>query len=74
MTDYLSIKEYEIMNDLLLVSFALGNVYKDTPLVLKDSSFDIKGVQPVGYYGIRPFWGDGHNTGIFTVELLKELS
>jgi DUF971 family protein len=31
-------------------------------------------MQPVGYYGIRPFWCDGHNTGIFTVELLKELS
>lgn len=101
MSNDLSIKEYEIMNDLLLVSFtdrteaviplkklrtmcpcascagetdALGNVYKDKPQILKDNSFNIKGMQPVGYYGIRPFWGDGHNTGIFTVELLKELS
>ena len=101
MSNDLSIKEYETINDLLLVSFtdstdavipikklremcpcascagetdALGNVYKDTPKELKDSSFIIKGFQPVGYYGLRPFWADGHNTGIFTVELLKKLS
>ncbi|MEC9006924.1 MAG: gamma-butyrobetaine hydroxylase-like domain-containing protein [Candidatus Neomarinimicrobiota bacterium] len=34
----------------------------------------LSGLQPVGYYGIRPFWSDSHNTGIFTIELLKELS
>ncbi len=101
MSNDLSIKEYENINDLLLVSFtdqteavislrklrtmcpcascagetdALGNIYKDIPRKLTDYSFVIKGIQPVGYYGIRIFWSDGHNTGIFTVELLKELS
>ena len=101
MSNDLSIKEHEIINDLLLVSFtddteaivpikklrqmcpcascagetdALGNVYKDTPKKLTESSYSISGLQPVGYYGLRPFWADGHSTGIFTVELLHELS
>ena len=74
MSNDLSIKEYEIINDLLLVSFtdrteaviplrklrtmcpcascagetdALGNVYKDTPQILKDNSFDLIKVVPL---------------------------
>ena len=101
MSDNLSIKEHEIINDLLLVSFtdnteavvpiktlrnmcpcascagetdALGNVYKDTPKKLTESSYILNGLQSVGYYGLRPFWADGHNTGIFTIDLLNELS
>jgi len=53
---------------------ALGNLYKGPEQKLIDNSFIISGLQPVGYYGIRPFWKDGHNTGIFTIQLLKQLS
>ena len=95
------IKNFEIVNELLLVSFsdnseaivnlktlrercpcascagetdALGNLYKGPEQKLIESSYQINGIQPVGYYGLRPFWKDGHNTGIITGELLKELS
>jgi len=101
MTDNIVIKNYEIVNDLLLVSFsdkseamielkklrercpcancqgetdALGNLYKGPDPVFSESSFQISGLQPVGYYGLRPFWKDGHSTGIFTGDLLKKLS
>jgi len=37
-------------------------------------SYQLKGLQPVGYYGLRPFWADSHTTGIYTIELLKELA
>ena len=101
MSNNLSIKEFETMNDFILVSFsdetesiipleilrkkcpcadcsgevdALGNLYKGPTKKLNDSSFQINGIQPAGYYGRRPFWNDGHSTGIFTIELLKELS
>ena len=101
MSESLGIKNYEIVNDNLLVSFsdkseamvslpilrkrcpcascegetdALGNLYKGPDPALKSSSFQISGIQPVGYYGVRPFWKDGHNTGIYTGELLKRLS
>ena len=53
---------------------ALGNLYKGPVKKLTENSILLSGVQPVGYYGVRPFWKDGHNTGIFTINLLKELS
>ena len=95
------IKHFEIVNELLLVSFsenneaiinlkslregcpcascsgetdALGNLYKGPEQKLMESSYQISGIQSVGYYGIRPFWKDGHNTGIYTGEMLKKLS
>ena len=101
MSGELAIKNFEIVNDLLLVSFsdqsetmvplqvlrercpcascegetdALGNLYKGPEQKLTALSFQVSGIQPVGYYGIRPFWKDGHNTGIYTGEKLKALS
>ena len=51
-----------------------GNIYKSNTSLLNENSFLLKGIQPVGYYALRPFWKDGHNTGISTIELLNELS
>ncbi len=31
-------------------------------------------VEPVGNYALRIYWNDGHNTGIYTWEFLRELS
>ena len=33
----------------------------------------LEDIEPVGRYGIRPVWFDGHNTGIFTYEYLRQL-
>jgi DUF971 family protein len=38
-----------------------------------ENAYIITGIQPVGYYAIRPFWKDGHSTGIYPFELLKKL-
>ena len=97
----LTITNYEVLNDVLLVAFkeqgdvmielkklrmncpcascqgetdALGNVYRGPQPKYSELSFQINGIQPVGYYGIRPFWKDGHNTGIYTGTQLIELS
>jgi DUF971 family protein len=53
---------------------ALGNVYKGPPQLLTEQSYKLNGLQPVGYYGLRPFWADGHTTGIYTIALLQELA
>ena len=101
MSDNISIDNYEVVNNLLLVTLtdsteaviklkklrqrcpcascegekdALGNLYKGPVQKLNENSFLVSGVQPVGYYGLRPFWNDGHSTGIFTVKILKLLS
>ena len=55
-------------------SDVFGNVYKGPPLKMTAQSYQLKGLQPVGYYGLRPFWADSHTTGIYTIELLKELA
>ena len=101
MTGDISIKNFEVVNELLLIIFsddseaivklknmrqkcpcascegekdALGNIYKGPVQKLNENSFLVSGVQPVGYYGLRPFWKDGHNKGIFTTIILKQLS
>ena len=32
----------------------------------------LEGIEAVGSYAIQPSWSDGHSTGIFTWELLRE--
>ena len=52
-----------------------GNTYS---LKIKRSflknSFKIKTIKPVGNYGIKIFWKDGHSNGIYTFDLLKKIS
>lgn len=50
-----------------------GNIYKGPPQIMKKESYIITGIQPVGYYAIRPFWKDGHHDGIFSFEFIKKL-
>ena len=50
-----------------------GNIYKGPPQKMREESYLISGIQPVGYYAIRPFWKDGHSTGIYSFEFLKKL-
>lgn len=33
--------------------------------------YELKNIQPVGSYALQLTWGDGHNTGIYTYELLR---
>ena len=52
-----------------------GNTYKiggEIPLLKK--SFKIKFLKPIGNYGIKIIWEDGHSNGIYTFDLLKKLS
>jgi DUF971 family protein len=34
---------------------------------------DLQDLEPVGRYAVRPVWRDGHDTGLFTYEYLREL-
>jgi len=96
----IQLKEYEILNDLLLLQWndktenamplkplrdncpcancagetdVFGNIYKGPTQIMNEESYEISGIQPVGYYAIRPFWKDGHSDGIFSFEFLKKL-
>ena len=50
-----------------------GNIYKGNPNPMNENSFLLKGIQPVGYYALRPFWNDGHHSGIYSFEMLRTL-
>ncbi len=96
----IQLKEYEILNDLLLLQWndetenaiplkplrdncpcancsgetdVFGNIYKGPDQKMNEESYIISGIQPVGYYAIRPFWKDGHSDGIFSFEFLRKL-
>jgi DUF971 family protein len=37
------------------------------------ASFELRGFERVGAYAVGLTWGDGHNSGIFTWDLLRRL-
>ena len=50
-----------------------GNIYKGENRPLNENSFLLNGIQPVGYYALRPYWKDGHHSGIYSFEMLRSL-
>ena len=46
-----------------------GNVNAST--VFSEPETTLKQVYPVGRYGISPEWADGHDTGIYTFQVLR---
>ena len=43
------------------------------PTAEHPESYKIKNIQPVGEYAIQITWGDGHDSGLYTWDYLKEL-
>ncbi len=52
----------------------MGNLYKAPPKPLTPASFQIRAFAPIGGYGFQPTWGDGHATGIYSFDTLRELA
>ncbi len=50
----------------------MGNEYRAAPRNLTPASFQLKSIEPVGGYAIRPAWGDGHATGLYSFDMLRE--
>ena len=51
-----------------------GKVYKPAPLaIFQEGMYDLKTMTVVGQYAIQVEWKDGHNTGIYSWEYLREL-
>ena len=36
-------------------------------------AFELKAIERVGGYALRPRWGDGHETGLYSYDLLRRL-
>ena len=41
--------------------------------VYRPESFQIAKIDRVGNYALQPFWGDGHEYGIWTYEKLRSM-
>ena len=51
----------------------MGNVYKGPQRQLTPQAFQLRQLLRVGAYGIQPTWGDGHATGIYSFDYLREI-
>jgi DUF971 family protein len=52
----------------------MGNLYKNPDQPLAAAAFRLVRLEYVGTYAIQPFWGDGHASGLYTFDYLKQLS
>ncbi len=52
----------------------LGNRYKNPEQKLTAAAFQLVRIAGVGGYAIQPVWGDGHATGIFSFDYLRQLA
>lgn len=52
----------------------MGNVYKGPDKPLTAAAFQIVRIQNVGGYAIQPLWADGHSTGLYSFDYLRNLT
>jgi DUF971 family protein len=52
----------------------LGNQYKNPEQKLTAAAFQLVRITGVGGYAIQPVWADGHATGIFSFDYLRQLA
>ncbi|MDD9910252.1 MAG: DUF971 domain-containing protein [Ahrensia sp.] len=68
---------YEISSELLRVESPSAEVQGHDPsqkkLVRDKANVEIVGIEPVGNYAVRLVFDDGHDTGIFSWEVLHRL-
>ena len=52
----------------------MGNLYKNPDKPFTPSAFQLRKIEMVGGYAIQPTWGDGHGSGIFSFDYLKQVA
>jgi DUF971 family protein len=52
----------------------LGNLYKNPEQKMSPAAFQLIRIARVGGYAVQPFWADGHATGIFSFDYLRQLA
>lgn len=51
----------------------MGNLYKGPERPLSPQAFQLVRIQTVGGYALQPVWADGHTTGLYSYEYLKQI-
>jgi DUF971 family protein len=52
----------------------MGNLYKNPAKTLSPPAFQLVKLGRVGGYAVQPVWGDGHTTGLFSFDYLKQVA
>jgi DUF971 family protein len=52
----------------------MGKLYKGPERPLSPSAFKLRSITPVGTYALQPVWGDGHATGLYSFEYLRQVA
>ena len=52
----------------------MGNLYMAPPKPLRPESYQLKSIANVGGYAIQPAWADGHSSGLYSFEYLKQVA
>jgi DUF971 family protein len=52
----------------------MGQLHKGAERPLSPRSFQLVRVELVGGYGVQPHWADGHSSGIFSFDFLRQLT
>ena len=52
----------------------MGNLYKGPDQPLSQRSFELRELNFIGTYAVQPLWADGHNTGLYSFDYLKEVA
>ena len=50
----------------------MGNLYKGPEKSLTPEAFRLVRISMVGGYAVQPIWGDGHSTGLFSFDYLRQ--
>jgi DUF971 family protein len=51
----------------------IGPVVRPPRKDLPSNAFELLSLEPVGAYGLRLIWGDGHSTGIYSFDYLRDI-
>ena len=52
----------------------MGNLYKGPDKPLPANAFQLVRIVSVGGYALQPVWADGHSTGLFSFDYLRQLT
>lgn len=52
----------------------MGNLYRGPEQILTQDSFQLRALHWVGTYAVQPVWADGHATGLYSFEYLKQIT
>ena len=52
----------------------MGNLYKGPDKPLSPESFQLVRIANVGGYALQPVWADGHATGLFSFDYLRQIA